>query len=422
MSQIAQIIARQIFDSRGNPTIEVEVITNQGIVGRASVPAGSTAGKYEAKELRDNDKGHFGGLGVNRAVANVNKIVNEELNGFFVSEQSMIDAALIELDGTENKSNLGANAMLGVSLAVAKAAAKSSGQPLYKYIGGVNATTMPMPMINILSGGTLSDNKVDIQDFMIVPAGARSFSEAMKVGVEVARELRILFRDKHISANADALGVLTANLESNDEAAEYVVAAIINAGYKPGENVFMAIDAAASQIYNPETKTYFVKSEDKSFSTLELIGYWEQFAKKFPIISIEDGLDQDDWEGWFNMNQLLGNSIQLAGDDIFATNVNRLIKGITEGAANAILIKPNQIGTLTETLNAVALAHRNGFTCIVSSRSGETEDTSIADLAVALNTGSVKLGSILHSEFTSKYNRLLRIEEMLGAQAKFGYL
>lgn len=422
MSQIAQIKARQILDSKGNPTIETDVFTNRGILGRASVPSGASTGKYEAVELRDKDPGKYMGKGVLRAVANVNKVLNEELRGAFVADQSRIDAAMIRLDGTDNKSNLGANAILSVSLVVAKAAALSTGQTLYRYIGGVNANTLPIPMMNILNGGSHADNNLDIQEFMIMPVGTDRFSEALRMGTEVFHHLKEVLKKKRLSTNVGDEGGFAPDLKSDDEAVEFILKAIENAGYKPEEHFVLAVDAAASEFYNEEKKLYRLKSKNKDLSTDELIDYWDKLTDKYPIVSVEDGLHEDDWEGWKLLTEKIGDKIQIVGDDIFATNPGRLIKGINEYAANSILIKLNQIGTLTETVNTVNLAKQSGFNTIISHRSGETEDTSVADLAVALNTGLIKTGSASRTDRIAKYNRLLRIEESLGNSARFGMI
>lgn len=420
MSQIAQIIARSILDSRGNPTVEVDVYTSRGIMGRASVPSGASTGKYEAVELRDNDAGRYLGRGVLRAVSNINKIINEELRGMYVSDQSLIDATLIQLDGTPNKANIGANAVLGVSLAVAKVAALTHGQPLYKYIGGVNANILPIPMMNILNGGSHADNAIDIQEFMIMPVGANSFSESLRMGVEVFHHLKDVLKKDSFSVNVGDEGGFAPNLKSNEQAVEYVLKAIDKAGLKAGEDIVLAIDAAASEFYDAEKKLYRLASIGKDYDTAGIIEYWKQMVEKYPIVSIEDGLSEDDWEGWQKMNQEIGDTTQLVGDDLFVTNPERLIRGIQEGSANSILIKLNQIGTLTETINTVQLAKQSGFSTIISHRSGETEDTTIADLAVALNAGFIKTGSLSRTDRTAKYNQLLRIEEALGQSARFG--
>ncbi len=419
MDQIARIYARQVLDSRGNPTVEVDVITNRGIVGRAIVPSGASTGKHEAVELRDGDKGRFLGKGVLKAISHVNTTLNEELNGFYVAEQRLLDAAMLEIDGTPNKANLGANAILGVSLAVAKAAALSTNQPLHRYIGGVNANVLPIPMMNILNGGSHADNKIDIQEFMIMPVGAETFSEALRMGVEIFHHLKDVLKSKGHSTNVGDEGGFAPNLGSNEEAIEVVIEAIEKAGYKPGDDVYIALDAAAAEYYDEERKVYHFESIDKDFTSDEMVEFWKEWAVKYPIISIEDGLDEDDWTGWYNLNQAIGEKVQLVGDDLFVTNVTRLSRGIEEDVANSILIKVNQIGTLTETINAVQMADRNSFTSIISHRSGETEDTIIAELAVALNTGLIKTGSASRSDRIAKYNQLLRIEETLGSSARY---
>ncbi len=419
MGQISEIRARQILDSRGNPTVEVDVITDEGFLGRAAVPSGASTGVHEAVELRDGDMGRFLGKGVLKAVNNVNTILSEELKGFFVSDQSLIDAAMIELDGTDNKSNLGANATIGVSLAVARAAALETGQPLYRYIGGVNANTLPVPMMNILNGGSHADNKIDIQEFMVMPVGANSFSEALRMGVEVFHNLKSVLKTKGHSTNVGDEGGFAPNLGSNEEAIEVVLEAIGKAGFKPGEDIWIALDPAASEFYNEKSKVYHFQSTGEDKSSAEMVEYWKEWTAKYPIISIEDGLHEDDWTGFQKLTNAIGDHVQIVGDDLFVTNVKRLSRGIEEKVANSILIKVNQIGTLTETINAVQLAHTNSLTSIISHRSGETEDVTIAELAVALNTGQIKTGSASRSDRIAKYNQLLRIEESLGSAAKF---
>lgn len=419
MGLITKIFARQILDSRGNPTVEVDVHSDTGFMGRAIVPSGASTGIHEAVELRDGDKGRYMGKGVLKAVNNVNTVLRDELMGFDIADQNLIDATMIRVDGTQNKSNLGANAMLGVSLAVAKAAAQESGQPLFKYIGGVNANTLPVPMMNILNGGSHADNKIDIQEFMVMPLGAKSFSEALRMGVEVFHNLKSVLKKNGHSTNVGDEGGFAPNLGSNEEAIEVVLTAIEKAGYKPGEDIWIALDPAASEFYNAEKKVYHFDSTGEDKSTDELVEYWKSWIEKYPIISIEDGLHEDDWDGFRKLTSAVGNKIQIVGDDLFVTNVKRLTRGIKEKVANSILIKLNQIGTLTETINAVNLATANSFTSIISHRSGETEDTTIADLAVALNTGQIKTGSASRSDRISKYNQLLRIEEMLGNSARF---
>ena len=419
MAQIIDIQAREVLDSRGNPTIEVDVLTQDGFIGRAIVPSGASTGIHEAVELRDGDKGRFFGKGVLKAVDNVNKILNEELQGFFVADQNEIDAKMIELDGTDNKGNLGANAILGVSLACAKAAAQYTGQPLFRYIGGANANTLPIPMMNILNGGSHADNKIDIQEFMIMPVGASRFSEALRMGVEVFHNLKSVLKTKGHSTNVGDEGGFAPNLNSNEQAIEVVLEAIEKAGFKPGDDIYIALDPAASEFYNKEKGIYHFESTNEDKTSEELVKYWEDWVAKYPVISIEDGLAEDDWEGWKKLTASIGDRVQIVGDDLFVTNVKRLQRGIDEGAANSILIKVNQIGTLTETINAVQLATCNSMTSIISHRSGETEDTTIADLAVALNTGLIKTGSASRSDRIAKYNQLLRIEEILGSTAKY---
>ncbi|MBK9150413.1 MAG: phosphopyruvate hydratase [Saprospiraceae bacterium] len=419
MSIITDIRAREILDSRGNPTIEVEVWTENGIVGRAAVPSGASTGKYEAVELRDNDKSRYLGKGVLNAVNNVEDKIYEALVGEDVFEQRYIDDIMNELDGTPNKSVLGANAILGVSLAVAKAAAEESGQPLYRYIGGVNAHVLPVPMMNILNGGSHADNSIDFQEFMIMPVGADVF-EALRMGVEVFHHLKSVLKSKGYSTNVGDEGGFAPNIKSNEEAIEIVLKAIESAGYKPGIDIMIAMDAAASEFYDEEKGLYhFHKSGGPKLSSDEMIEYWSGWVNKYPIFSIEDGLHEDDWDGWAKLNKALGSRVQLVGDDLFVTNTKRLQKGIDLSVANSILIKVNQIGSLTETIDAVNLATRNGFTSVMSHRSGETEDTTIADLAVALNTGQIKTGSASRSDRIAKYNQLLRIEEELGDSAVY---
>ncbi len=420
MSQIAQIKSRQILDSRGNPTIETDVITTRGVLGRASVPSGASTGKYEAVELRDEDKGLFLGKGVLRAVSNVNKVLNEELKGAGIFDQSGIDAAMIQIDGTKNKSNLGANAILSVSLAVAKAAAQSSGQSLYRYIGGVNANTLPIPMMNILNGGSHADNSLDIQEFMIMPVGTNNFSDALRMGTEVFHHLKAVLKKGGFSTNVGDEGGFAPNLKSHDEAIELILKAIDKAGYKAGQDIVLALDAAASEFYNEKKKLYHFKSIKKDLTSEELVDYWDKLTEKYPIASIEDGLHEDDWDAWKLLTERIGNKIQIVGDDLFVTNPERLIKGINEYAANSILVKLNQIGTLTETINTVDLAKKSGFNTIISHRSGETEDTTIAELAVAFNAGLIKTGSASRTDRVAKYNQLLRIEEALGSSARYG--
>lgn len=419
MSYIAQIHARQILDSRGNPTVEVDVITQNGVLGRAAVPSGASTGKYEAVELRDGDKGMFMGKGVLKAVQNINTVISDELVGAYVLDQAIIDKTLIDLDGSENKGNLGANAILGVSLACAKAASEETGVPLYNYIGGVNANLLPIPMMNILNGGSHADNKIDIQEFMVMPVGASCFSEGLRMGTEVFHHLKAVLKSKGHSTNVGDEGGFAPNLGSNEEAIEIVLKAIEKAGYKPGVDMYIALDAASSEFYNAKTKLYEFESTGTKRTSSEMVSYWKDWSKKYPILSIEDGLDEDDWKGWAELTAAIGDKIQIVGDDLFVTNVKRLKRGITEKSANSILIKVNQIGTLTETINAVDMANRASFTSVMSHRSGETEDNFIADLAVALNTGQIKTGSASRSDRMAKYNQLLRIEEALGSSARY---
>ena len=414
MSAILDIRSREILDSRGNPTVEVEVLTDNGFVGRAAVPSGASTGKYEAVELRDGDKNRFLGKGVLRACQNIEDIISEELVGVDVFDQIYIDGIMQELDGTKNKAKLGANAILGVSLAVAKAAAKESGQSLFRYVGGVNAHVLPVPMMNILNGGSHADNSIDFQEFMIMPVGGNSFSEGLRMGVEVFHNLKKVLKDKNYSTNVGDEGGFAPNIKSNREAIETVLIAIERAGYQAGEDIVIALDAAASEFYNEEEKVYhFHQSTGDKLSSADMVAYWKEWCDKFPILSIEDGLHEDDWDGWKALTDALGHRVQLVGDDLFVTNTTRLQHGIDNGAANSILIKVNQIGTLTETIEAVRLATRSGYTSVMSHRSGETEDVTIADLAVALNTGQIKTGSASRSDRIAKYNQLLRIEEEL---------
>lgn len=418
MAVITGIHARQILDSRGNPTVEADVFTDSGHLGRAAVPSGASTGIHEAVELRDNDENSFMGKGVLRAVSNVNDIISQEIIGLQVSEQAMIDRTMIEMDGTPNKSNLGANAMLAVSLAAAKAAAQAHGQYLHNYIGGVNARTLPIPMMNILNGGAHADNSIDFQEFMVMPFGADTFSEGLRMGTEIFHHLKKVLKDKGYSTNVGDEGGFAPNIKSNEEAIETVLTAIEKAGYKPGEDVYIAMDAAASEFYLKEEQVYhFKKSSGQKLSSDEMAAYWADWANKYPIISIEDGLDEDDWKGWKTLTETSGDKIQLVGDDLFVTNSDRVNRGIEEGVANSVLIKVNQIGTLTETINTVQLAQSKNYTCVMSHRSGETEDSSIADLAVGLNTGQIKTGSASRSDRMAKYNQLLRLEEFLGDSA-----
>ena len=418
MSIISAIHARQIFDSRGNPTVEVDVTTDNGVVGRAAVPSGASTGKHEAVELRDDDKSMYMGKGVLKAVENVNSTIAEELIGFSVYEQSLLDRIMLELDGTPNKANLGANAILGVSLAIARAAAQEAGMPLYRYVGGVGASTLPVPMMNILNGGSHADNSIDFQEFMIMPVGAESFSEGLRWGTEIFHHLKNVLKKQGLSTNVGDEGGFAPNIKSNEDAIKVVLQAIETAGYRPGEDVMIAMDAAASEFY--ENGVYhFKKSTGDKLTSSEMVSYWADWANKYPILSIEDGMDEDDWAGWKQHTESLGGKIQLVGDDLFVTNVERLQRGIDENIANAILIKVNQIGTLTETIDAINLGRRNGYKSVMSHRSGETEDNTIADLAVALNTGQIKTGSASRSDRMAKYNQLLRIEEELGEIAYY---
>ncbi len=420
MSLIASIHARQILDSRGNPTVEVDVITESGYIGRAAVPSGASTGKHEAVELRDGDKAVYVGKGVLKAIDNVNNIIAPKLLGVPVTDQALVDRMLIELDGTANKAKLGANATLAVSMAVAKAGAQASNLNLYRYLGGVNAITLPVPLMNILNGGAHADNKIDFQEFMIVPTGAATFSEGLRWGVEIFHQLKTVLKQKGYSTNVGDEGGFAPDIQSNEEAIETVLQAIEAAGYKAGEQVFIAMDAAASEMYNEADNTYkFYKSSGKVISSDEMVAYWTAWVDKYPIISIEDGMAEDDWDGWKKLTESVGNRCQLVGDDLFVTNVLRLQQGIDRGIANSILVKVNQIGTVTETINAVRLAQTNGYTSIMSHRSGETEDTTIADLAVALNCGQIKTGSASRTDRMAKYNQLLRIEEELGVNAVY---
>lgn len=420
MGFIANITARQILDSRGNPTIEVDVITDAGALGRAAVPSGASTGMHEAIELRDGDKNIYLGKGVLKAINNVNTVIREELNGMYIFDQNAIDKKMIDLDGTNNKGNLGANAILGVSLACAKAAAQELGQPLFKYVGGVNANTLPIPMMNIINGGSHADNSIDFQEFMIMPIGAESFTDAIRMGTEVFHHLKTVLKTAGYSTNVGDEGGFAPNIKSNEEAIQIVLKAIETAGYRPGEDIYLAMDAAASEFYNTEEKMYhFKKSTGDKLTSSQMVDFWADWAKKYPIVSIEDGLAEEDWDGWKMLTDKLGKKIQLVGDDLFVTNVEFLQKGIDLKVANSILVKVNQIGSLSETIDAVSLANNNSYTAVMSHRSGETEDTTIADLAVALNTGQIKTGSASRSDRIAKYNQLLRIEEMLGEAAKF---
>lgn len=416
MSYIADIHARQILDSRGNPTVEVDVITENGQLGRAAVPSGASTGIHEAVELRDNDKSVYVGKGVLKAVSNVNDIIADQLVGWSVNDQTGIDAKLLELDGTENKSKLGANATLAVSMAVAKAAAIESNLPLYRYLGGVNSTVLPIPLMNILNGGVHADNKIDYQEYMIVPVGAETFSEGLRWGVEIFHELKKVLKKKGYSTNVGDEGGFAPDIQSNEEAIETVLQAIESAGYKTGSQIGIALDAASSEMFK-DGNYKFYKSTQKVISSDEMVDYWTSWVNKYPIISIEDGMAEEDWDGWKKLTDAIGHKVQLVGDDLFVTNTKILQRGIDNGVANSILIKVNQIGTVTETINAVQLAQTNGYTTIMSHRSGETEDTTIADLAVALNCGQIKTGSASRTDRMAKYNQLIRIEEALGASA-----
>lgn len=420
MSQITNIHGRQILDSRGNPTVEVDVYTTSGVVGRAAVPSGASTGAHEAVELRDQDADTFLGKGVLKAVQNVNNVLSEELTGYYVTDQIEIDNRMIELDGTPNKANLGANAILGVSIAVAHAAAQETNQHLFRYIGGVNAKMLPIPMMNILNGGSHADNSIDFQEFMIMPVGASNFGQALQMGAEVFHNLKSVLKKAGYSTNVGDEGGFAPNLKSNEEAVTVVLQAIEKAGYKPGDDIFIALDPAASEYYIPKENVYHLKwSTGEKLTPAEMVDYWDNWTKKYPIISIEDGMAEDDWNGWKLMTDKMGDRIQIVGDDLFVTNTNRLADGINKGVANSILIKVNQIGTLTETIDAVSMATRNSYTSIISHRSGETEDVTIADLAVALNTGLIKTGSASRTDRIAKYNQLLRIEEILGDTATY---
>lgn len=419
MTYIVKIVGRQILDSRGNPTVEVDVVTDNGVVGRAAVPSGASTGIHEAVELRDGDKSVYMGKGVLKAIANINGPINDALHGMDVTEQKIIDTILCELDGTDNKSNLGANAILGTSLAVAKAGAKESGLSLFQYIGGVGAVTLPVPMMNILNGGSHADNKIDIQEFMVMPFGASSFSEGLRWGTEIFHHLKAVLKSKGMSTNVGDEGGFAPSLNSNEEAIQVVIEAIEKAGFKPGVDVWIALDAAASEFYDGEKQKYVFESTGEEKTSSEMVAFWNDWCQKYPIASIEDGLAEDDWAGWKEATVVLGDKVQLVGDDLFVTNTKRLSRGIEEGIANSILIKVNQIGTLTETIQAVQMATSNSYTSVMSHRSGETEDSTIADLAVALNTGQIKTGSASRSDRMAKYNQLLRIEAELGSAAVY---
>jgi len=420
MTMITDVYAREVLDSRGNPTVEVEVYLESGVMGSAIVPSGASTGIFEAVELRDGDKGRYMGKGVLKAVENVNEIIAPEIIGLDAVDQVAIDEILIELDGTENKSKLGANAMLGVSMAVARAASEALELPFFQYIGGVNAKQLPMPMMNILNGGAHADNNVDIQEFMVMPLGAATYSEGLRMGVEVYHSLKAVLKEKGLATGVGDEGGFAPNLKSNEEAFQVIVMAIEKAGYKPGEDLKIAVDSAASSFYLEDEKIYDMAGEGVKKTAAEMVDYYEEMINKYPIISIEDGLAEEDWEGWNLMNKRLGNRIQIVGDDIFVTNTKRLKKGIEEKSANSILIKLNQIGTITETLDTIEMAKRAGFTCVISHRSGETEDSTIADFAVAVNAGQIKTGAPARTDRVAKYNQLLRIEDVLGDTAKFG--
>ncbi|MGF1671740.1 MAG: phosphopyruvate hydratase [Balneolaceae bacterium] len=420
MSLIELIHGRQILDSRGNPTVEVDVMLSSGITGRAAVPSGASTGEFEAVELRDGESDYFLGKGVKKAVENINNIISDALTDMPVFLQTEIDELMIELDGTPNKSKLGANAMLGVSMAVAKAAAQTSGLPLWRYLGGVNAKLLPLPMMNIINGGSHADNNVDLQEFMIMPAGARSFSHAIQMGAEIFHHLKKVLGSKGYSTAVGDEGGFAPNLKSNEEAIEVILNAVEKAGYTPGEDILLALDPATSEFYNAEKKLYEFKWSDGSKrNDDEMVEFWSGWIDKYPIISIEDGMYEDDWEGWKKLTDAIGNKVQLVGDDLFVTNTERLAKGINMGVGNSILIKVNQIGTLTETFDAIEMAHKNGYTTVISHRSGETEDTTISDIAVAVNSGQIKTGSMSRTDRIAKYNQLLRIEEELGDCAVF---
>ncbi|MDZ7359621.1 MAG: phosphopyruvate hydratase [candidate division KSB1 bacterium] len=419
MSTILEVHAREILDSRGNPTVEVDVVLENGIMGRAAVPSGASTGEHEALELRDKDAKRYLGKGVLQAVKNVNELIAPEIVGMEAREQTAIDAAMLALDGTENKGRLGANAILAVSLAVCKAGAQASNLPLFQYLGGVNARTLPVPMLNIINGGAHADNNVDLQEFMVMPAGASSFAEALRMGAEVFHNLKSVLKKKGYNTAVGDEGGFAPDLKSNEEALQVIMQAIEAAGYKAGEEIFIALDPAASEFYNKQTKKYDLKSESRSLSSDEMIDYYANLKSKYPIVSIEDGLAEDDWEGWQKFTEGHGRQLQLVGDDIFVTNTRRLRQGIEKGVGNSILVKVNQIGSLTETLAAIDMAHRAGYTAVISHRSGETEDTTIADIAVATNAGQIKTGSASRTDRICKYNQLLRIEELLGESAVY---
>ena len=419
MSVIESVYAREVLDSRGNPTVEVEVVLESGAEGRAIVPSGASTGAFEAVELRDGDKSRYLGKGTQTAVDNVNNIIAEQLEGMESTDQPAIDALLIELDGTHNKGKLGANAILGVSMAVARASAEELGLPLYQYIGGVNAKQLPVPMMNILNGGEHADNSVDVQEFMILPVGAPTFKEGLRMGAEVFHSLKKVLSERGLACGVGDEGGFAPNLGSNREALELIVEAIEKAGYEPGKDVMLGLDVAATEMYDKETKLYDLKHEGKKLTAEQMVDLYEEWVNNFPIVTIEDGLDEEDWDGWKVLTERLGKKIQLVGDDLFVTNTERLERGIEAGVANSILIKVNQIGTITETLDAIEMAKRAGYTAVISHRSGETEDTTIADLAVAVNAGQIKTGAPSRTDRVAKYNQLLRIEEMVGEQARY---
>jgi enolase len=419
MTEIVGVYAREILDSRGNPTVEVDVYLESGAMGRAAVPSGASTGEHEAVELRDGDKSRFMGKGVLKAVQNVNDEIAPEIIGMDATDQIGIDRLMLEMDGTANKSKLGANAILGVSMAVAKAAAEALGLPLYQYLGGMNAKTLPVPMMNILNGGKHADNNVDLQEFMIMPVNAASFGEALRMGTEVFHNLKKVLHEKGYNTAVGDEGGFAPDLKSNEEALQVIMQAIEKAGYKPGEDIFLALDVASSELFDRESKKYSLASENRLLTSAEMVDFYVDLVNKYPIISIEDGMDENDWDGWKLLTERLGNKIQLVGDDLFVTNVKRLGQGIESGVANSVLVKVNQIGTLTETFDCMQMAHRAGYTTVISHRSGETEDATIADIAVAVNAGQIKTGSASRSDRIAKYNQLLRIEEELGDLAIF---
>lgn len=419
MSVIELVYAREVLDSRGNPTVEVEVVLESGVTGRAIVPSGASTGAFEAVELRDGDKGRYLGKGTEKAVANVNEIIAPELEGMDATDQPGIDGLMIELDGTPNKGKLGANAILGVSMAVARAAAEEVGLPLFQYIGGVNAKQLPVPMMNIINGGEHADNNVDVQEFMILPVGAPTFREALRMGAEVFHSLKKVLSDNGLACGVGDEGGFAPNLSSNRAALELIVDAISKAGYEPGKDVMLGLDVAATEMYNKETQKYVLAGEGKELTAAEMVDLYEDWANNFPIVTIEDGLDEEDWDGWKLLTDRLGNKLQLVGDDLFVTNTERLERGIEAGVGNSILVKVNQIGTITETLDAIEMAKRAGYTAVISHRSGETEDTTIADLAVAVNAGQIKTGAPSRTDRVAKYNQLLRIEEIVGESARY---